>query len=107
MRSSAKVWLAALQVRSCVYRKQLGARPFKLTEPVAGTTAPATPRTPFERIRDTSAPLGLQARRGAGWAWQGPRRGQRGARGFGALACFTRIGSVAALRRAQAGLAVQ
>src|SRR5690606_9378332 len=30
----------------------------------------------------------------------GPRRGQRGARGFSRLACFTRIGPVAALWRA-------
>jgi len=52
---------------------------------------PQRPETRPQRIRDTNAPLGHRARRSAGWAFNGPRRGQRGARGFSVLACFTRI----------------
>src|SRR5690606_33441127 len=81
---------------SCDYRSSLGQGPFKLAEPVAGKAASATPGNPVATNPRYPVLLGDAARRSTGGARQGPRRDQRGARGFSLLACFTRI---AMLRR--------
>src|SRR5690606_26698943 len=81
---------------SCDYRSSLGQGPFKLAEPVPGMAASATPGKPVATNPRYPVLLGDAARRSTGGAGPGPRRDQRGARGFSLLAGFTRI---AKLRR--------